>query len=531
MGIQLVFVSGVTSTVPITGGAAGYLGSTTALTPNTSGSYSWALPKFDHTYRWHAYAKSGNEWSGKSAVGSLERHLDKIYLFYRNGANDFGNPTSYRVCSGGNISSWEIDLYKGGDSSECTHGGVTFRDFKGRMWWCNPNYKNITPNPDVWGGAFAIYTYPESCNSWNGGWDYWWFPNGVSAGSGSSTSDVDVTWASVSSNKAGPQVIYLKNGDTSRRWGKPLFFNVFPNGDLGCVGKKDTENGTLMVWYFSAGSWTNTLEISSANWTSNTGYDIMVASSLAAFVYCSGALEGQDCKLAVYLTSDNGRTWGDAQVIETATWPYKYFGLRPIEPRDSKTGGKLPDNIIRFGVHKGAWGAKNTNYQSGSQWIYRVNLEDLPNVLSSGMLISSGTDWEAKTKGSMATYYDGLIIVPAQVPSCATCVAYNEGYECDPRNIMWWNENTGDSGAKQFDTSTCKLWGSHCGNSTIFGAGGTIYAVGNAYYGIEGDACYHGSCMPPDICSGSTDPNDAFGERYDNVDDSGGGTGSSLFVF
>jgi hypothetical protein len=528
----LVFVSGTTSTAPISNSDPEFIAST-SVAYNESGSTNWTNLG-GHIYNWHAYINSDGTWSNATDSNSFTvRGYNKFLLAYRNGANDAGNPTSYRVCSGTSISSWEIDLFSPDDSSECAYACTAFRDSFNRMWYSMHAWKNDVGND--WGAGCALYTYPESCNSWKGGWDYWFYPNGTVAGSGNSSTDVrkgagnELNWAAISSNQAGPQVKHLKDGDSYRQ-GTGADFNVLPNGELGCVVRNETNAGELKFFYMSNQiDWANPL---TTDWCYKRTDNVCLApaSSMIGVIYASGDISELRC----FSSSDNGRTFFNSGLVYTADrFIHTVYSL---EPRDSKTGGCLPDNYFRIAVNL-------INNPAEWPWssqvkILKINAEDYSD-LSIVTVASSGSSFGpsgggyylgAKRGGCLGGYWDGLTIWGIHYNPGNTI--YNEGEQGDPRAIAWWNENTGDSGSKMFDESSGWLWGSHCATSVRFDDEGYIWCVGAAYFdATEGGDAYKGQDLPPDICSGTTDPNGSYLEQYADVDTSAGGIGCGLLVF
>ena len=177
------FVSGETSSTPITTSTEGYIGST-SVALNASGSSSWNVP-IARTWKWHTYIQSGSDWSSKSdTYGFQSNNIRRFIVFYRDGGNDTGKPNAYKIASG-NTGSYstglQINLRAGIPNTCCPNAGMCTKDKLGRIWSFSEGPKNASEGDGGSRGAHALYTYANSCNSWKGGTDYWFFPGWFSS--------------------------------------------------------------------------------------------------------------------------------------------------------------------------------------------------------------------------------------------------------------------------------------------------------------------------------------------------------------
>jgi len=121
-------------------------------------------------------------------VPELQYLGNKAIIFYRDGSNNSQVGLAYRIISGATVGD-QIELFDGVNSDpiggdRMTYG-VSHRDYKNRIW-VGGLFENDFDSYSgrEYGAMMYLYTYPNSCNSWKGGWDYWFFANGKPAGSG-----------------------------------------------------------------------------------------------------------------------------------------------------------------------------------------------------------------------------------------------------------------------------------------------------------------------------------------------------------
>ena len=444
-------------------------------------------------------------------------YVKKFLFVYRNGSNSSTVETSYRITSGSSAGS-EIDLYMNG--AIYNH---TMRDNHNRIWSAI-GFRNAENNRFT---SFYTYAYIPSCNSYKtGGCDYWFSPCGKCIGSGSATQDVGLT------------ITHLQNCNCSPISSIDISFDychhmtVMPNGEF-LFGRV---SGTTSPWemefyYMSAnqapsGVWHMTHQEPYPSVSPGSWYDWAVTSTksnVAIFHTSAGSLE-------MKVSSDNGRTWGDWQTIESMNQTaFQYKFMKQFTYYDNPT-----DEYARIILTKWSGSASDaslTNAKSGSSHIYKINTESPYDYVSvktdvSGMNYTNYVQCfgEHKDGLNIATYPQGK---GSTLGGDGNNPPGNPG---DPRFLQYYNEDTGAFGSVHFDDSNGWLWGSHVGGAARFDKNGVIWATAAGYFGTEGSACYRGHCIPPDLCSGSTDPEGTYTEVIDNVDNTGGGCCSGIEI-
>jgi len=484
----------------------------------------------------------------------LEDYTRKVIMFYRNGANDStSTDVSYKIISGNSVGN-EIDLFSADGSSTYCLYGHSFKDFKNRIWY------NMVGRTASTYCQTTLYTYPNSCNSWKyniasppypGGWDFWFSPCGKCVGSGHSNRDIQrkegtLIFTRLSSLNCGPYKGWNSWTDLT------YCDNIMPNGELiySTVVKLGND-GYLKTYYMSSsigpsGTWYNTLNIQSNFAASGSlHYDRCLCSTknnVVVFMTSGGWLVGK-------ISTDNARTWGNWTNIEYVG--NKYWGYRNFIPVIRSQD--YPDDYARFiclkyygdivkDLNRGSDSTRDAfkiGYvsTSGQHRIYKINtVGGTFGSCDSVMTNISGHSY-VFWQGGLGEYKDGvnIFIMPQGSGNLPNGGGYTSrpgnltGNPGDPRYIHYWDENTNESGCIWFDTSNGWMWGSHEGGAVRFDKNGVIWCNGDAYFNApEGSNVYMGDTIPPDLCSGSTNPNEIYSAVKDDVATNAGGAGGSF---
>lgn len=546
MGFRIFFVSGETSTPPITSSTPGYIASTsTDIAAGESGSVTWTGLS-PGTWKWHAYVTDGSEWSPKSDVWSFTiKDIPKFILFSRYGANDAGNPVTYRICSGSGKTA-KINLVSGGPGSISPTYPVSWTDRNGKIW-VMVQFDNPSVTSHARGDHSCLWTVAPSLNSWKGGWDYWFYPNGTLAGSGSLSTGVvkkagtAITWTSMSSNKAGP--VYRCDNSAPAGYRQEIYDAMtMPNGEL-CmffcaVGHNTDIQRTKEFYYLSSnGTWYHPLTIPSTSVAPancgaahGAGGGICVTSSNILLLWTSGGV------LWGKVSTDCGRNWGnDIEITDAGGTDHTWVDPKGVVPK----GDAINDDIARVFVvdFKPNECTGHMNPSGGKFFIYRISTNSPTLAHSRTHVNASGTSighWPTPMI-SQGEYNNGWIVFAFPWHSANTDIPNvnpSTNVQGDPRYLFFWNENTDASGQIHFDKTGGFLKGSHSACCVRFDDNGILWAAGAAYYGAnEGDNASRGQVINPDICSGTTSPTDSWSEVYDDVETQGGGCGATFEIF
>ena len=133
------------------------------------------------------------------------------------------------------------------------------------------------------------------------------------------------------------------------------------------------------------------------------------------------------------------------------------------------------------------------------------------------------------------TYYNGITMFVFPIATGNVYRPYDGVCPGDSRHLHYWNENTGESGQIQFDSSTQEYINmSHNAAGVRVDTYGRIWCAASAYYGTpEGGSAYRGFKANPDLCSGNNNPSakNDFGEFEQDLATTDGGCGASFEVW
>jgi len=508
------FVSGSSSSTPITDATEGYIASSEVLVNGIS-SATWSNLDNKKTYRWHSYLyeKESDTWSSKSDITSFSvLDINKIIMFYRYGDNDAGNNYVYKICSGNNVDD-KIQLVSGlSDGID----KVTYSPNYHYSWtnpkdgkiWFMCTWKCDKPSNDRWGSESALYTYPASLQSWKGGMDLWWYPNGTLAGSGSSSYPVrknkeEIGYLQMSSNRAGPYCsgTLLSGAIFNASY---AFMMTNANNELNYIGRdKDQLTFHSYFWYMSSnGNWYNSFTCPSSTKATAPYNSICLCPTSSNVVIVRASSNG----LYAYISTDYGRTFGEQQeVLSQLSDPDWYRYPRPIIPK-----GYYPDEYARIFCMKSTHVSKP---YSGQHMFVKFNTD--------GGIVSDVTTVYPKQSGSLVVYmiapgnYRNGVNVWASVVNDSP----DDTERGDPRWVMWYDENTGNSGAKRWSGASHSDQ-NHNSACARFDVEGNVWVAGAAYF----------AGFPPYIAS-SNMVSGTYSTKYNRVDTKAGACGCSFEVF
>lgn len=463
---------------------------------------------------------------------NADNDINKYIMFFRNGSNDAGNPLAYIICSGtGKTDTIEIVQGTNIDGGlYCPTYPYSWTDPRTKKIWYSATWK-CTHGSDRFGDCFALYTYGPSLQSFKGGWDYWWYPNGTIAGSGSETVDVrkgvgnELSYFTMSANRAGPNCsgiklasIPIKDWDS---WYEQ--FITMNNGELVCltnnVKHQNTANNRNMeFWYLSSnGSWIKSVIIPSGRGfssglfngaqflCSDRGIIVPTKEGVAITYMSSNAGSTTQYKLCTIISTDFGRTFGNQQILESVENNHCYLYSRPIIPYDSYSDNYARLFCLKTVQHQAAHKGSNT-------YIKFDTTDGIASNFSATNVGYSGSFWVMMT--CCGLYKDGLSIWAA--PSTDV----GDSSTGDPRWVFWYDESDSTYGGKRAAGASNLDYDAHSAACIRLDDNNTIYSCGTHYF----------DNIPPDIVSSNT-INGTYNIIFDNVTSVAGGLGCAFEVF
>jgi len=459
-------------------------------------------------------------------VPELQYLGNKAIIFYRDGSNNSQVGLAYRIISGATVGD-QIELFDGVNSDpiggdRMTYG-VSHRDYKNRIW-VGGLFENDFDSYSgrEYGAMMYLYTYPNSCNSWKGGWDYWFFANGKPAGSGTVGSTnvkrrnltQTMTLYVFSSCNGGPYK-FVGVGGLGNPKGEcnPWHMNIMPNGEpLVLTDYYSTYSpGNYGPRYFDyyylssnkidgthpSGTWYLSFRLKAPLASGGTySRAISVVQDKTLIFYTSSG------RLCTRVSTDNGRSWGEHTVIETLNLNTALYCQIDSIPNN----GRTTDNFARLFIQRASSNSKHTWVPNGcSQYIYKVNVDTLE--IDSRIVAHSGMSYpgylcrKGDHRNGLTLFNKPLYTGESTTTSCG-----------DPGFIQYWNENTNSYGIYDVykDALSAPAAG-HVGSTVRINNDNVIMQMGAGYFGT----------LEPDLYSGSTLTN--MGKIIDIMDMPAGG--------